>query len=59
MLMFLFVSSLLHIAIKRPESQERVVLLKEYYEEQFRLASEEDRVKATVQFVPYSYSYGQ
>jgi len=49
----------LHIAIKRPESQERVVLLKEYYEEQFRLASEEDRVKATVQFVPYSYSYGQ
>ena len=49
----------LHIAIKRPESQERVVLLKEYYEEQFKLASEEDRVKATVQFVPYSYSYGQ
>ena len=49
----------LHIAIKRPESQERVVLLKEYYEEQFRLASEEDRVKASIQFVPYSYSYGQ
>tara|TARA_R110001592_G_scaffold320937_1_gene599155 strand:+ start:77 stop:775 length:699 start_codon:yes stop_codon:yes gene_type:complete len=49
----------LHIAIKRPESKERVVLLKEYYEEQFQLASEEDRVKATIQFVPYSYSYGQ
>ena len=48
-----------HIAMKRPELADRVVLLREYYMEQFDLAAQEDRVKASFQFVPYSYSYGE
>ena len=47
------------IAMKRPELAERAVLLRDYYLEQFDLAAQEDRVKASIQFVPYSYSYGQ
>lgn len=41
------------IAIKRPEVDlNRVALLKAAYEEQFMLAADEDRSKASVQFVP-------
>ena len=48
-----------HIAMKKPELADRVVLLRDYYIEQFDLAAQEDRVKASFQFVPYSYSYGE
>lgn len=41
-----------HIAMKVPELAERVPMLKQDYEEQFRLAAEEDREKAPVRFVP-------
>ena len=42
-----------HVALKRPEvGIERVALLKAAYEEQFTLAADEDRSKASVQFVP-------
>ena len=41
------------IALKRPEVDlNRVALLKAAYEEQFTLAADEDRSKASVQFVP-------
>jgi|TARA_A100000172_G_scaffold16502_1_gene8966 hypothetical protein len=41
-----------HIAMKEPELMGRVPMLKEVYEEQFRLAADEDRVKAPARFVP-------
>jgi hypothetical protein len=41
-----------HIAMKDPELAPRIPLLKDVYEEQFRLAAEEDRVKAPARFVP-------
>lgn len=41
-----------HIAMKVPELAPRIQMLKADYEEQFRLAAEEDREKATVRFVP-------
>ncbi len=41
-----------HIAMKDPELAPRIPLLKEVYEEQFRLAAEEDRVKTPARFVP-------
>jgi len=41
-----------HIAMKVPELAERVPMLKADYEEQFRLAAEEDREKAPIRFVP-------
>jgi hypothetical protein len=41
-----------HIAMKVPELAERLPILKQDYEEQFRLAAEEDREKAPVRFVP-------
>lgn len=41
-----------HIAMKVPELAERLPILKAEYEEQFRLASEEDRVKTPARFVP-------
>lgn len=41
------------VALKRPEVDlNRVALLKAAYEEQFTLAADEDRSKASVQFVP-------
>ena len=48
-----------HIAMKKPELADRAVMLRDYYIEQFDLAAQEDRVKASFQFVPYSYSYGE
>ena len=41
-----------YIAMKEPELAPRIPLLKEIYEEQFKLASEEDRVKTPARFVP-------
>jgi len=43
-----------YIAMKKPESTERLPFLKQEYEEQWRLASEEDRVKAAFRFVPWT-----
>ena len=40
------------IATKVPELMPRVMMLKEQFEEQFRLAAEEDREKAPLRFVP-------
>lgn len=44
-----------HIAMKVPELQQRVEMLKREYEEQFNLAAGEDREKASVRFVPRMY----
>tara|TARA_R110000744_G_scaffold186797_1_gene306193 strand:- start:453 stop:1139 length:687 start_codon:yes stop_codon:yes gene_type:complete len=41
-----------YIAMKVPELTERVSMLKSIYEEQFDLAAQEDREKASVRFVP-------
>jgi hypothetical protein len=41
-----------HIAMKTPDLQGRVDMLKREYEEQFNLAAGEDREKASVRFVP-------
>lgn len=41
-----------YIAMKIPEGQERLVVLQAEYERQWQLASEEDRDKAPVRFVP-------
>ena len=41
-----------HIAVKKPEALNRVEMLKAIYEEQFRLAAQEDREKASLQMVP-------
>jgi hypothetical protein len=44
-----------YIAMKVPEFMPRIPLLKSEYEEQYRLASEEDREKATLRLVPRAY----
>lgn len=44
-----------YLSMKVPELAQRSGMLKADYEEQFRLASEEDRVKSTVRFVPKAY----
>jgi hypothetical protein len=41
-----------YIAMKRPEVTDRVMFLKEQYEQQWALAADEDRDKATTRFVP-------
>ena len=41
-----------YIATKVPELGQRLPILKEQYEEQFRLAAEEDREKTPARFVP-------
>jgi len=46
-----------YVAMKRPEAQGRVGLLKEVYEEQFSLCAAEDRVKAGVQLIPGGYGF--
>ena len=43
------------IALKRPEAAQKLSILKQDYEQQFSLAAEEDREKATIRFVPMSY----
>jgi hypothetical protein len=44
-----------YIAMKVPELMPRVQMLKQEYEDQFRLASEEDREKTAARFVPSNY----
>lgn len=42
-----------YIAMKKPEVMDRVLPLKQLYEEQFELAAMEDRDRASVSFVPF------
>jgi hypothetical protein len=47
-----------YIAMKKPEvSPDRIIMLKQDYEQQFQLASDEDREKAPVRFVPRTMFY--
>jgi hypothetical protein len=41
-----------HIALKLPEAEQRVPMLKAVYDESFELAAGEDREKAAIRFVP-------
>lgn len=41
-----------YIAMKTPELSDRVVMLKQIYDEQFQLAADEDREKVAARFVP-------
>ena len=41
--------------MKNPEATQRVPFLKQQYEEQYKLAADENRVKASVRFVPGGY----
>ena len=41
-----------YIAMKTPELSDRVVMLKQIYDEQFQLAASEDREKVAARFVP-------
>jgi hypothetical protein len=49
----------LYLALKStdPGAQQRVPLLKAAYEEQFTMASDEDRDRASVRWVPWGYQY--
>jgi hypothetical protein len=42
-----------YIAMRKPELAERVPALKAAYDEQYMVASQEDREKASVRFIPY------
>lgn len=47
-----------YIAMKKPEvAPDRIVMLKTDYEQQFELASQEDREKAPIRFVPRTIFY--
>jgi len=46
-----------HIAMKRPEAAPRIQMLKSVYDEQFELAAQEDREKASYSFTPQMDSY--
>ncbi|MBT9165470.1 MAG: hypothetical protein DDT25_00115 [Chloroflexi bacterium] len=46
-----------YLAMKLPDALPRLEMLKMAYEEQWRLASEEDREKAPIRFVPRLLSY--
>ena len=51
-----------HLVIKLPvqaDTQARVLLLKQQYDEAWQLASEEDREKAAVRFVPRQMFIGR
>lgn len=43
-----------YIAMKKPESIDRVVPLKQFYEEQFEMAANEDRDRSSVMLVPFN-----
>lgn len=45
-----------YIAMKRPESYDRVPMLKQMYDEQFQLAYEEDRDRSSFYIKPYAWS---
>lgn len=42
-----------HIALKKPEAQERISVLKDLYDEAFQLAADEDRDRSSNRFVPF------
>lgn len=42
-----------HIALKRPESTDRISMLKQMYEEAFQIAASEDRDRASDRFIPF------
>ena len=42
-----------NLAMKSPGAEGRVPMLKAIYEEQFKLAADEDRDRASVRFIPY------
>jgi hypothetical protein len=42
-----------HIALKRPEAQERISMLKDLADEAFQLSADEDRDRASVRFTPF------
>jgi hypothetical protein len=47
-----------YIAMKKPEiSPDRILMLKQDYEQQFQLAADEDREKAPIRFVPRTMYY--
>jgi len=46
-----------HLATKKPEAASRVQLLKAQYEELFKEAADEDRVKVSARFVPDMLNY--
>lgn len=47
-----------HIALKKPESADRVSMLKDMYDEAFQLAADEDRDRSSDRFVPFTdYSF--
>jgi len=41
-----------YLAIKIPEAADRVAMLKDQYDEQWRLAADEDREKASLRLAP-------
>ena len=44
-----------HVSVKKPESADRTMLLKQEYEEQWSLAADSDREKASLYIVPGGY----
>ncbi len=42
-----------HIALKKPEAQDRISMLKDLAEESYQLAADEDRDRASSRFVPF------
>jgi hypothetical protein len=44
-----------HVSVKKPESADRTMLLKQEYEEQWSLAADADREKASLYIVPGGY----
>jgi hypothetical protein len=47
-----------YIAMKKPEvTPDRIMMLKQDYEQQFQLAADEDREKAPLRFVPRNMFY--
>ena len=47
-----------HIALKKPEAQDRISMLKDLADEAFQLASDEDRDRSSVRFTPFTdYSF--
>jgi hypothetical protein len=46
-----------NIALKKPEAAERVVMLKQMYDEAFQLCADENRVKATLSLIPFTQGF--
>lgn len=47
-----------HIAMKKPEAQDRISMLKDIYDEAFQLAADEDRDRSSDRFLPFTdYGY--